>query len=82
MVSFVLSMKQQQSQMFVEKTFFKVTPGIRLADGGAHDQKRIATPVEARLAGSTHIVVGRAITGATDPRAAYEQINALWKGTE
>lgn len=64
------------------KEFFKVTPGIRLADGGAHDQKRIATPVEARLAGSTHIVVGRAITGATDPRAAYEQINALWKGTE
>lgn len=64
------------------KLFFKVTPGIRLADGGAHDQKRIATPVEARLAGSTHIVVGRAITGATDPRAAYEQINALWKGRE
>ena len=64
------------------KEFFKVTPGIRLADGGAHDQKRIATPVEARLAGSTHIVVGRAITGAADPRAAYEQINALWKGTE
>ena len=59
-----------------------MTPGIRLADGGAHDQKRIATPEEARLAGSTHIVVGRAITGATDPRAAYEQINALWKGTE
>ena len=54
--------------------FFKVTPGIRLADGGAHDQKRIATPEEARLAGSTHIVVGRAITGATDPRAAYEMI--------
>ena len=55
------------------KEFFKVTPGIRLADGGAHDQKRIATPEEARLAGSTHIVVGRAITGAADPRAAYEQ---------
>ena len=62
--------------------FFKVTPGIRLSDGGAHDQKRIATPDEARLAGSTHIVVGRAITGATDPRAAYEQINELWKGTK
>jgi len=57
-----------------------VTPGIRLPDGGVHDQKRIATPEEARLAGSTHIVVGRAITGAVDPRAAYEEINALWKG--
>ncbi|MFD1928933.1 orotidine-5'-phosphate decarboxylase [Sporosarcina siberiensis] len=60
--------------------FLKVTPGIRLSDGGVHDQKRIATPEEARLAGSTHIVVGRAITGAVDPRAAYEEINALWKG--
>ncbi len=64
------------------KSFFKVTPGIRLADGGVHDQKRIATPEEARLAGSTHIVVGRAITGVTDPRAAYEHILTLWKGTE
>jgi len=64
------------------KSFFKVTPGIRLADGGAHDQKRIATPEEARLAGSTHIVVGRAITGAIDPRTAYEYIHERWKGME
>lgn len=62
------------------KEFLKVTPGIRLADGNAQDQKRIATPEEARLAGSTHIVVGRAITAATDPRAAYEMINARWEG--
>jgi orotidine-5'-phosphate decarboxylase len=63
------------------KEFFKVTPGIRLLDGGTHDQKRIATPKEARLAGSTHIVVGRAITWAVDPQKAYEKINALWEGT-
>ena len=63
-------------------SFFKVTPGIRMADGGQHDQKRIATPDEAKKAGSTHIVVGRAITGAADPRAAYERVNALWKGTD
>ncbi|CAM3085797.1 orotidine-5'-phosphate decarboxylase [Filibacter tadaridae] len=62
--------------------FLKVTPGIRLADSGTHDQKRIATPEEAHLAGSTHIVVGRAITGAADPRAAYEHINASWRGTK
>lgn len=62
------------------KEFFKVTPGIRLADGDAQDQKRIATPAEARLAGSTHIVVGRAITAAADPRAAYEIVNAQWEG--
>ena len=47
-----------------------MTPGIRLADGEAHDQKRIATPEEARLAGSTHIVVGRAITAAQDPTSS------------
>lgn len=60
--------------------FLKVTPGIRLPESGAHDQKRIATPEEARKEGSTHIVVGRAITGADNPREAYELINARWKG--
>jgi len=62
------------------KEFFKVTPGIRLVDGNVHDQKRIATPNEARLVGSTHIVVGRAITGAVDPRLAYEIVNSQWEG--
>ena len=62
------------------EAFFKVTPGIRFADSEAQDQKRIATPAEARLAGSTHIVVGRAITGAVDPRSAYEIITAQWEG--
>lgn len=62
--------------------FLKVTPGIRLPENDVQDQKRIATPEEARKEGSTHIVVGRAITGASNPRAAYEQINALWKGTD
>lgn len=62
--------------------FLKVTPGIRLPESGAHDQKRIATPEEARKEGSTHIVVGRAITGADNPREAYELINARWKGME
>lgn len=61
-------------------SFLKVTPGIRLADDAAHDQKRIATPTEARKIGSTHIVVGRSITGAKDPIAAYHQINKQWKG--
>ncbi|MHC8516349.1 orotidine-5'-phosphate decarboxylase [Sporosarcina sp. ITBMC105] len=62
--------------------FLKVTPGIRLPESGAHDQKRIATPEEARKEGSTHIVVGRAITSADNPREAYELINARWKGME
>lgn len=60
--------------------FLKVTPGIRLANDAVHDQKRIATPAEAKKMGSTHIVVGRSITGAADPRAAYQEIARQWKG--
>ena len=60
--------------------FFKVTPGIRLAENAKDDQVRIATPEEARLSGSTHIVVGRSITAAQDPYAAYEIITSQWEG--
>lgn len=59
--------------------FLRVTPGIRLAGGAAHDQKRIATPDVARKDGSSLIVVGRAITGAQDPVAAYKIVNELWE---
>ncbi|MGM9921245.1 MAG: orotidine-5'-phosphate decarboxylase [Bhargavaea sp.] len=59
--------------------FLKVTPGIRLEDGDAHDQKRISTPADAAHAGSTHIVVGRAITQAADPAAAYETVKRQWE---
>lgn len=62
------------------KEFLKVTPGIRLASNDADDQKRIATPEIARLEGSTHIVVGRAITQAADPVAAYKTITTQWEG--
>ena len=50
-----------------------VTPGIRFADDSANDQKRIATPAYAKENGSTYIVVGRSITGAADPVAAYQR---------
>ena len=48
-----------------------VTPGIRLSGDDVNDQKRVATPALARELGSTHIVVGRSITAAADPLAAY-----------
>lgn len=54
--------------------FAIVTPGIRLAGGPSQDQKRIATPEVARQLGSSHIVVGRPITLASDPVSAYEAI--------
>ena len=53
--------------------FLTVTPGIRFADAAADDQVRITTPARARETGSDFIVVGRPITAATDPVAAYER---------
>ena len=50
-----------------------VTPGIRFADGEAGDQVRITTPAKAKEIGSDYIVVGRPITQADDPVAAYER---------
>ncbi|HJJ26997.1 MAG TPA: orotidine-5'-phosphate decarboxylase [Methanocorpusculum sp.] len=55
------------------KEFVTVTPGIRFADSAVGDQKRIMTPAAARTAGSDYIVVGRPITQAEDPVAAYER---------
>ena len=51
-----------------------VTPGIRLAGDARHDQRRVRTAAEAFAAGATHIVVGRPVTAAPDPRAAFERI--------
>lgn len=62
------------------KEFLKVTPGIRLSGGALHDQKRVATPTFAKENGSTHIVVGRAITQADDVVKAYHTVQALWGG--
>ena len=53
--------------------FLTVTPGVRFADGEIGDQKRVMTPAEARKIGSDYIVVGRPITAAEDPVAAYER---------
>ena len=51
--------------------FLAVTPGIRFADGAVGDQVRVTTPAKAREIGSDYIVVGRPITAAADPVAAY-----------
>ncbi len=55
------------------KNFVTVTPGIRFAGGDVGDQKRVTTPAMAKELGSDYIVVGRPITAAADPVAAYEQ---------
>lgn len=53
--------------------FLAITPGIRFADSAADDQVRITTPARAREIGSDYIVVGRPVTAAADPVAAYER---------
>ena len=55
------------------KSFLTVTPGVRFADGDIGDQKRVMTPAQAKKIGSDYIVVGRPITAAEDPVAAYER---------
>ncbi len=55
------------------KNFVTVTPGVRFADGDKGDQKRVMTPAAAKEIGSDYIVVGRPITAAEDPVAAYER---------
>lgn len=56
------------------KGFLTVTPGIRYPQSGADDQQRVTTPEKARLLGSDYIVVGRPVTGADDPPAAYRRM--------
>ncbi len=53
--------------------FLTITPGVRFADGDIGDQKRVMTPAEAKKIGSDYIVVGRPITAAEDPVAAYNR---------
>lgn len=62
--------------------FLTITPGVRFADGDAGDQVRIATPGKAKELGSDYIVVGRPITQAADPVAAYRRCLTEFLGGE
>lgn len=53
--------------------FLTITPGVRFADGDIGDQKRVMTPAQAKEIGSDYIVVGRPVTAAADPVAAYNR---------
>ena len=55
-------------------------PGVRFADGDVGDQKRVTTPAKAKELGSDYIVVGRPITQAEDPVAAYRRCVAEFVG--
>ncbi len=62
-----------EAPIIKELGLISVTPGIRLAGDSANDQKRVATPAYAKELGATYIVVGRSITKASDPVAAYKK---------
>ncbi len=62
------------------KEFITVTPGVRFADGDKGDQVRVMTPAQAKEIGSDYIVVGRPITAAEDPVAAYRRCVAEFVG--
>lgn len=64
----------------VPDDFLVVTPGVRMAGGDLGDQKRVATPYKALTDGASHIVVGRPITAAPDPREAAQAIIANMAG--
>ncbi|MBE6703986.1 MAG: orotidine-5'-phosphate decarboxylase [Ruminococcaceae bacterium] len=60
--------------------FLTITPGVRFADGDKGDQARVMTPAQAKEIGSDYIVVGRPITAAEDPVAAYDRCVAEFVG--
>ena len=62
--------------------FLTVTPGVRFAGGDKGDQVRVTTPERARELGSDYIVVGRPITAADDPVAAWRRCRAEFLGGE
>jgi orotidine-5'-phosphate decarboxylase len=53
-----------------------LVPGIRMSGGVAHDQKRVVTPAGAASAGARYIILGRAVTAASDPKAAMDAVRA------
>ena len=62
------------------ENFLTVTPGIRPVGDAGEDQKRVATPEFAREEGVSAIVVGRAITNASNPLESYQRIKRSWEG--
>ncbi|WP_407890822.1 orotidine-5'-phosphate decarboxylase [Lacticaseibacillus sp. N501-2] len=68
----------QDIRQVVRPDFLIITPGIRPTGAAIGDQKRVVTPAQAKELGSSDIVVGRPITQAADPIAAYHQIQTEW----
>ena len=75
------ALEAQSLKQALGADFKLVTPGIRLPDNAADDQKRVVTPVQAEELGSDYLVVGRPITQAKDPLSVLQSINQSLEGT-
>ncbi|MBB5172142.1 orotidine-5'-phosphate decarboxylase [Texcoconibacillus texcoconensis] len=73
------NLETRQIKQVTTDPFAVVTPGIRMLHDAKDDQRRVVTPKQARTYGSDAIVVGRSITKAQDPIAAYEVIEKEWR---
>jgi orotidine-5'-phosphate decarboxylase len=71
----VCSVREIERVHAARPDFVTVVPGVRFADGDLHDQARVGTPDEVARAGGNVLVVGRAVTRATDPRAAAQRVS-------
>jgi len=71
-----LVMAPSEAALFPGRGIVRVTPGVRMSGDASHDHARSATPAEAVRAGATHLVVGRPVRDARDPRAAARAILA------
>ncbi|WP_367295756.1 orotidine-5'-phosphate decarboxylase [Levilactobacillus yonginensis] len=73
------ALEDAQIHAATSPNFLCINPGIRLATDDPNDQQRVVTPAQAAALGSDGIVVGRSITQASDPVAAYQQILQEWE---
>lgn len=73
--------ESKQIKESIGNDFLCVTPGIRLVEGQADDQKRVMTPVQAKENGADHMVIGRAITQHENPVEIYKTIEEQLNGT-
>ncbi|KRK48773.1 orotidine-5'-phosphate decarboxylase [Secundilactobacillus kimchicus] len=76
------ALEDRQIHAATRDEFLCINPGIRLATDVADDQKRVVTPSDARRLGSNGLVVGRTITQAPDPIAAYQTVLQEWRMTK
>lgn len=74
------ALEARKIKEYTANEFLCVTPGIRPEGIAIGDQKRVATPAMAKKEGASYIVVGRPITQAEDPLAAYQAIKEQWNG--